>query len=263
MEAAEPQYVVLAGDWHGNYRWVLNYAIPEAERLLTEVGETRKIIIQLGDFGFRLQDGMPGAAWMHQLSQALTRRGMELWWIDGNHEFWPDIRSLLSSVTVPSDSGTYFMPAVKYLPRGTRWTWHGKIWLAVGGAVSVDRLLRREGVSWFPDEEITETEADRIIRDGPADILLSHDVPDCWFPSHLPPLTEAWRPMLPLARAHSRRLERIALDCEVERVFHGHYHHWRRDWYKEPYRGGCDVLVTGLLEDGFKRNLLLADVRNP
>lgn len=251
----EPQFVVLAGDWHGNHSWVLNYAIPEADRLLTEAGETRKIIIQLGDFGFRLAPGEPGSAWTYQISLALDRRGMELWWIDGNHEFWPEILQLVDADGNGNwDSpGIRIMPSVQYLPRGTRWTWHGKTWLAVGGAVSVDKLLRSEGVSWWPEEEIAPVHADAIIAGGHADVLLSHDVPACWFPPHLPPPQDVWRPVLPQARAHSRLLERIARGTGVSRNFHGHYHIARDDFYPE-------ARVTGLLEDGFDGNLLLVDV---
>jgi hypothetical protein len=260
----EPGFVVLAGDWHGNLLWFMNYIVPEAVRAFDQAGESRRIIIQLGDFGFSPAAYGPDLPLMQSV---LAENDMELWWLDGNHEQWPAIRELVRtgerSQFPPEAVNLPVYPRIRYLPRGTRWTWHGKRWLVVGGAVSVDRLLRQEGVSWFRDEEITDAEADRIISDGRADVLLSHDVPFCWFPPHLPAPAAAWEPVLPLAREHSRRLERIALSCEVERVFHGHYHIWRQDWYKEPYRGGCNIRVTGFAPDGYDLNMILVDVRNP
>jgi hypothetical protein len=262
QSTADPQFVVLAGDWHGNVNWVLNYALPQAQQMFTQVQDwnERKIIIQLGDFGFR---PVPGNEYLEAISQALVQSGMELWWIDGNHEDWPGIRDLV----IESGNGIVTepvplpgLPAIRYLPRGTRWTWRGKRWLAVGGAVSVDKLMREEGVDWWPDEEITPVQADAIIAAGPADVLLSHDVPDCWFPSNLGAPADGWLPMIPVARAHSRLLENIAAFTEVTRNFHGHYHVSRNDWYKETWRGGCDVHVTGLTLDGYNTNLQLVDV---
>lgn len=249
----DPGHVILAGDWHGNTNWVCNYVIPAAYDKFEELGAQRRIIIQLGDFGFSPASYGEDIPILHSF---LAKRGMELWWIDGNHEEWPAIRELVrtsppEAVMLPGGS------SIRYLPRGTRWTWHGRTWLAVGGAVSVDRLLRKEGVSWFQDEEITDAEEERIISGGPADVLLSHDVPECWLPE-LPAPAAAWEPMLPLAHEHSRRLERIAVAAGVTRVFHGHYHHSRWDEYND-----AAVRVIGLDADGSDRNLVLVDVRNP
>jgi hypothetical protein len=46
-----------------------------------------------------------------------------------------------------------------HLPRGHRWRWHGRDWLALGGAVSLDRGVRTAGVNWWPEEEITWRQA--------------------------------------------------------------------------------------------------------
>lgn len=253
----DPDHVVLAGDWHGNTAWVCNYAIPVAAQALTERAASRRILIQLGDFGFSPATYQPD---MQALDSSLAEHDMELWWIDGNHEEWPAIQELvrtgIRTEEPPEAVKLWDSSRITYLPRGTRWTWHGKTWLAVGGAVSVDRLLRKEGVSWFPDEEITEEDAERIIRGGPADVLLAHDVPLCWFPQGLSAPAAAWEPMLPLAHEHSRRLERIAFATGVTRVFHGHYHVWQNDWHG-------DVRVVGLPEDGRDRNVVLISAREP
>ncbi len=255
-ELGEPQFVVVAGDWHGNWRWAL-HVIALADAALTEAGETRKLVIQLGDFGFRPAPDNPGLLLMQE---ELRERDMELWWLDGNHEFHPDIRQLCADagtaaqlpypVPIPLPN----MDRIRYLPRGTRWRWAGRTWLAVGGAVSVDKLRRTAGVSWWPEEEITEVQADAIVAAGPADVLLSHDCPESWVPWDLlgSPM-EAWRPVLPEACAHSRLLERMARGVGVIRVLHGHYHVAADRWHS-------GVHVTALQMDGADRNWQLVDV---
>jgi hypothetical protein len=255
-DTPDPDYVVIAGDWHRNLRWAL-HVIETADELFTRAGETRRIIIQLGDFGFRPVPANPD---LIRVNNALARRGMELWFIDGNHEHWPDIQELCTSAgtaaQLPYPVGIPLpnLDRIRYLPRGTRWKWAGRTWLAVGGAASVDRLLRTEGVSWWPDEEITPAQADAIIAAGSADVLLSHDCPDSLVPwDLLGPPAQAWIPELPRARAHAARLERIARAARVLRVFHGHYHVAADRWHD-------DVHVTSLQMDGMPENFQLVDV---
>jgi hypothetical protein len=255
----DPRFVLIAGDWHGNLPWAL-HVIDRADKLFTHIGEPSKIIIQLGDFGFRPTPANPD---LLQMNDALAERGMELWWIDGNHEFHPDLRALQDFSSQFDDLRTrkitgIHLPGllrIRYLPRGTRWTWAGKRWLAVGGAASVDRRMRTEGVNWWPEEELTTQEADAICASGSADVLLSHDCPDAWLPwERLGPPADSWIPELPRARAHSRRLERIARSVGVRRAFHGHYH-IEHESFTEP-----GVHVTGLNMDGGSGNYILVDV---
>lgn len=262
----DPRFVFVMGDVHGNLQWTL-HALDEADKLFTRASESRRIVIQLGDFGFRpVSDNADLAA----LNRVLIGYGMELWFIDGNHDFHPDLIRLTEFAhqfddMKPPGVVAFTLPGfsrVRYLPRGTRWTWHGRTWLAVGGAASVDRLARTEGVDWWPEEEITPEQETDIVAAGPADVLLSHDCPDIWMPwdkmiprGQLPPI---WIPELPRARAHSVRLERIARGAEVSRVFHGHYHILRDDDYADPVLGR--VRVTGLDMNGSPRNYQLIDV---
>jgi hypothetical protein len=84
--------------------------------------------------------------------------------------------------------------------------------------------MRREGVDWFPQEEITAEEEELVIAGGPADVLLSHDAPaDC--PLYLPPPPDpAWLKMISRCEDHRARLQRICVAVKPSYVFHGHYH---------------------------------------
>jgi hypothetical protein len=87
----------------------------------------------------------------------------------------------------------------------------------------VDKLLRVEGVSWFPQEEITPLQEEFVIAGGPADVLLSHDAPsDCPLYLGVPPAE--WMPMIRKAEDHRDRLQRICIAVKPSFVFHGHYH---------------------------------------
>ncbi len=266
-ENGDPRFVVIAGDWHGNLKWAL-HVIDRADELFTQAGEACKIVIQLGDFGFC---PIPNNRDLQQMSALLVERGMMLWWIDGNHDYHPHIEEIrraagtAAQLPYPIPLALPGLPRIRYLPRGTRWTWADRTWLAVGGATSVDQLGLTEGANWWPEEEITAEEESALVQTGSADVLLSHDCPDCWVPfdKMMPlPVLRAhyphWIPMLPQARAHSARLERIARSAGVSRMFHGHYHVTRDDRYSDPELG--DVRVTGLTYDGDDANFQLVDV---
>ena len=49
--------------------------------------------------------------------------------------------------------------------------------LALGGAVSLDRAGRTEGVDWWPQEEITPRQAASVIEAGPAAVMVTHECP--------------------------------------------------------------------------------------
>lgn len=46
-----------------------------------------------------------------------------------------------------------------------------------GGAASVDRAWRREGINSWPDEAITDELVAAAIASGPADVMLTHEPP--------------------------------------------------------------------------------------
>ena len=51
----------------------------------------------------------------------------------------------------------------------------------LGGAVSIDRAYRTEGLDWWPDEELSYAELDRMIDDYAAlkpDVVVTHDCPE-------------------------------------------------------------------------------------
>lgn len=157
---------MVAGDWDANQRWaarVINHAADHGAGF----------VVQCGDFGYHENRGWTDVYLSH-LDSVLARRGIELYWVDGNHENHPLL------VQIPIDPETGRRPITDYishLPRGYRWCWHGQTWLALGGAHSVDRRWGRQGRDWWPEEELSTEDTARAIQGGPADVIVAHDCP--------------------------------------------------------------------------------------
>jgi hypothetical protein len=139
-----------------------------------------------------------------------------------------------------------------HLPRGHRWLWGDTVWVAPGGAVSVDRYGRTEDVSWFRDEVLTDDQVDQIVAGGTADVIVSHDAPsgvrtlERRLSLDLPASErESWWPddLLEKSDDHMKGVQRLVLGVRATRIFHGH-HHVRYDDVLAGMRGS--VKVTGL-----------------
>jgi hypothetical protein len=245
----QPKLVAVAGDWHKNERWALK-VIPQMAAQLA--GEDRKIILQLGDFGVWREHAeykWMGKTYYRQtyleaLTEKLEEADAELWFVDGNHEDHPYLKELaleyemqfgkaVRDFEFAEDYG-WITPRIRWLPRGKRWQWHGKTWLALGGATSVDKNQRIEGRSWFPEEEITDDEETMVIMEGRTNVLLSHDAPSSE-PLNLQAPPAEWVPMIAKAEAHRGRLERICAAVRPSHIFHGHYHRMKTGGVQAPW----------------------------
>jgi hypothetical protein len=249
LRTAAPGKVVVAGDWHGNGRWS-SYVIRRAAHLLKD--ETVKIIIHLGDFGF-----WPGAEkYLQKASEELAGHGLFLLFADGNHEWHDRLDDLHAQAghdgPVPLDD---WLERIWHLPRGYRWEWHGIKWLAVGGAGSPDWQKRVPGTGWWPQEQLTDEQVQRVIAGGKADVLAAHDCPSDFMPE-LPPPPYWWD--LEPCHESSRRLQQIVDATAPAHVFHGHLH-TEREQVIDTASG--DVHVIGLDADGAAGNYRVVDTR--
>src|SRR6266705_223590 len=240
MNDKDPGLVAICGEWHGNARWGRE-VIKQISTLLPIW--QKKIILQAGDFGVWDPPGEVKWHWdgkekvrdsyLTEIENALAHANAELWFVDGNHENHP----LLAELT---RDGPYLTPHIKHLSRGTRWKWHGLSWLALGGAVSVDKNQRREGISWFPEEEITLEQVGKVIREGKTDVLLSHDAPS-WVPLELGTPPRQWESQILFAEAHRALMSDICLSVQPSLIFHGHYHVPANQFLSAPW-GECRVI---------------------
>ena len=212
-----PRRVVVAGDWHLHIAWALSVV-----RLLASLlpDESPRLILHAGDFG--IWPGWLSTRYLNRLNQALADADAILWFVDGNHEDFGQLYALAGDPATVDPVEVH--ERITWLPRGHRWSWHDRTWLALGGGVSVDRVKRTEQVDWWSDEEITPSQTRRVLAGGTADVMLCHDAPSS-VRLQLPP-PASWWSHRDLARAdnHRERLQAIVDQVRPSFLMHGHYH---------------------------------------
>ena len=158
----DPEIVLVAGDWHGNGAWS-QLCFQHAYKSGADA------ILHLGDFGF-WTDNPWTSRYLWTVEEAAQEWGIPIYWLPGNHEDY----SRISEFNDPDNR-----PMTTYLPRGERWTWWGKRFMALGGAFSVDRFMRTEGVGWWPGEELSREDVEYASRDDgiSVDVVVAHDCP--------------------------------------------------------------------------------------
>lgn len=157
-----PDIVLAAGDWHGNAQWAeacFQYAYKSGA----------DAILHVGDFGMWV-DGEWTDRYLARVERAAQEWGIFLYWVDGNHED----HSRTAEFNDPENR-----PMTVHLPRGYRWTWWEKRFMALGGAFSVDRFMRTENVGWWAGEELSLADVEYASRDDgiPVDVVVAHDCP--------------------------------------------------------------------------------------
>jgi len=259
MGYRDTRRIVVAGDWHGNAEWAVHVIGMAADALDDTSPFASRIILHLGDFGIWPGDG--GRKYLRQVSEALKAADTTLWFVDGNHEDFPQIHERVEfnrgwSISLGE---TEIAAGIYWQPRGSRWLWHGREWLALGGGVSLDRAIRTEGETWWPEEEITGEQEREAIEGGHADVMVTHDCP-AKVTHTFPPPPSFWDVRdLARADAHRERLQRVVDAVQPAHLMHGHLH--------RSYQRTCDfgygpVEVTGLdCDEGDGANWAVLDVK--
>ncbi len=263
---AAPEQVLIAGDWHGNAQFAVQVLKQAHADGITH-------ILHVGDFG--IWPSMDGVKFLRALDRQLALYGQTLWFIDGNHED----HDQLDALPIDPQTGVRRLAGrIFHLPRGFRWTWAGRTWMALGGATSLDRKRRIPGKSWWPQEALSERDmfmamnsavdlgADGQGADGQSggfvDIMLTHDCPSG---VHIPGLTDGWdQAALYLAQEHRYRLSQVVRAVRPELLIHGHFHiryEDRLDYDLEnqiegPIRASCEVHGLGSDDGTRTRNTM-------
>ncbi len=102
--------------------------------------------------------------------------------VSGNHENY----DLLSAYPVEEWHGGKIHRIndhVIHLMNGQIYEIEGKTFFVMGGATSVDRMFRTEGVSWWPQEEpsgaeMMEAAKNLVAHENKVDYIISHTIPE-------------------------------------------------------------------------------------
>jgi predicted phosphodiesterase len=230
--------LLAVGDTHGNASWVEQLCALTAQHQC-------EIILQVGDFGFAPTTDS-GAKFLDRVDAACAANGIELWWIEGNHENHAAIEQLHRSCHGPAQARQH----IWHLPRGLRLTLAGRRFGFLGGAFSLDWHWRRAGDTWWPDHELPTANHVELLGAEPLDVLVTHDAPaGIDLPSYYsPPPADAKR------TNEIRQLLRYALDAtQPSYVLHGHWHH------RHTTQLG-DTIIEGLDRDGSPECAVMVDL---
>lgn len=206
-ETAKP--IAVAGDWHGDVPWMR--AVVDAA-----AAAGAELILHVGDLAV-LWPGRDKGKFDRRLQQRLELRDMQFIFVDGNHDNHHELRLL----PLDDEGLAPLRPRIRYLPRGGRFKHAGLTIAGLGGAYSIDREWRTAGRDWWPEEDVTDGDVDRLIASGPADILLIHDAPSgVKVRSDL----DLPREILEASLATRARLRRAVDVLKPGNVFAGHWH---------------------------------------
>lgn len=234
--------VLVLGDTHGSINEA-TYAVENASALGIDT------IIQCGDFGLwdHLKDGVD---FLDTLNAELMDNEAMLIWVDGNHENF-DRLEWYCKYNPKNQWGQVFIRSnILYSPRGCKFKIDDKMFMTVGGAVSVDKMYRKQGTSWWAQEQLTDSDLGIILEryeasPGKIDYLFTHDCPT----------TAPFRGRMKNdeeSQIHRQRMDKLGKAVKPGMWFHGHMHS-KYDGYDFPLVNPTTT-VYGLECDGMRWN---------
>lgn len=220
----------ILGDIHGNLRPI--------EQWLREYAKSGDVLIQAGDFGV----GFLHPKKIESLANKLSEAGCRCLVVQGNHD---DPKYFKENVV-------YQNGALEFLPPSSYRNIGNKGFLFLGGAISVDRLQRLEGVSWWRDEVFVLDKEFLESVEG-VDYIIAHTCPAIATPiySHKNDIVSyfsQWDTALigDLQEEQKNIAEAISIVSNkntIKRFIHGHFHLSKRET-----KEGIDYKCLGIDE---------------
>ena len=135
-------------------------------------------VIVLGDFGLLWHEDKEYYWWKRWFEE----KNFTTLWIDGNHENGNWIDSLPVSEW---HGGKVHMisPNIIHLMRGQVFTIENNTFFTFGGALSIDKEMRKENITWWAREEASYAEQEEGLKNlekynNKVDYILTHTCPD-------------------------------------------------------------------------------------
>lgn len=205
--------VYITGDKHQQYNGLFTFARK------MELNENDYVIV-LGDMGlFWRHDKKDADSFIKYFEENYK---FHLYFLDGNHENF----KLLNMLDEDENHMGYVSPHIRHLKRGCRYNIDGKDILTIGGADSVDKFRRVEGLSWWKDETITDEDIERI-DESHYDYVLSHTCPLSVFEANKTQLCTLGNIVddnNPEFKISNNKLEQVKNFITFNHWYFGHYH---------------------------------------
>lgn len=207
--------IFLIGDVHGNYSRIYDWIDRIADR-----GDT---LISVGDFGV----GFVPQWLLTDVGEEAARAGVNILAIKGNHD---DPQPFRESRTFEN---------LRLIPDYSIMNIEGKDFFFIGGAISIDRVWRIEGKSYWKDEAIVEDLSK--VRGVQADIVVTHSAPSFCNPTTKDFSNIQWaidadpslKEELPKERAYLTEVYETLCESKVpESWWYGHFHTRLTENYK-------------------------------
>lgn len=205
--------IYVTGDKHQKFDPILFFA---DKMKLTK----NDYVIVLGDMGlFWRKDKRDANAFIDYFEQHYE---FNLYFIDGNHENF----TILHSLEEDENHMGIVSEHIRHLKRGRRYNIDGKDILAIGGADSVDKFRRTEGLSWWKEEAVTDEDVN-MVDPGHYDYVLSHCCPISIFNTYksslctLGNITDDDNPDFHIS---DNKLEQVLNSITFNHWYFGHYH---------------------------------------
>jgi hypothetical protein len=173
--------LLVSGDFHGNSLGEIDYIKKTTlQKSWGDNYEHIKAHIICGDGGFL----WPGAEKNDRYNfKFLERREFPVYVLFGNHENYEALRA--SPVVVDQWGNSVYRPfpdhELYYMERGRVYNLAGLRCLVLGGALSVDKHLRRNRVSWWEEEYWSTKEKQDLVsllqHENTFDYVFSHTCP--------------------------------------------------------------------------------------
>ena len=145
--------IYVTGDTHGSGDFYKLRKFADEHRELTK----EDYVIIAGDFG---------AVWDSKTLSDDLKSYSELpftvLFVDGNHENFDIINSYPIEIW-HGGKVHKIKPGIIHLMRGQIFEIEGKTFLTLGGATSIDKIYRREGISWWMQEALSIEDLDRAV----------------------------------------------------------------------------------------------------
>lgn len=171
--------IYITGDTHGRHDFGKLIQFADAHPKLTK----RDFLIVTGDFG-----GVWSLETLESSLRPYRALPFTILFADGNHENF----DMLDSYPVENWNGGkvhFIKPDIIHLMRGQVFEIEGKTIFTFGGATSIDKLWREEGVGWWPQEvpsfdELNEGIANLHRYNNEVDFIVTHscDEKALWYP---------------------------------------------------------------------------------